>query len=106
MAGGVDVKRQLLSSVIGIHILQNHGDTKQGIAYFVDSLSEGEFNQDELDDIADRIDFSSNRLRSVFMEFTLGERSVEEEDDLDDDAGDCAFEIGEAVERGDRSSVI
>ena len=40
------------------------------------------------------------------MEFTLGERSVEEEDDLDDDAGDCAFEIGEAVERGDRSSVL
>ena len=30
-----------------------------------------------------------------------GERSVEDEDDLDDDAVDCAFEIGEAVERGD-----
>ena len=34
------------------------------------------------------------------MEFMRGERSVEDEDDLDDDAGECAFEIGEAVERG------
>ena len=34
------------------------------------------------------------------MEFMLGEGSVEDEDDLDDDAGECAFEIGEAVERG------
>ena len=82
-------------------ILQKHGDTKQGIAYFVDTLSEGEFNQDELDDIAERIDFTGNRLRSVFMEFMRGERSVDDEDDLDDDAGECAFEIGEAVERGD-----
>ena len=45
--------------------MQNHGDTKQGIANFVEALSEGEFNQDELDDIADRVDFSSNRLRFV-----------------------------------------
>ena len=34
------------------------------------------------------------------MEFMRGERSVEDEDDLDDDAGETAFEIGEAVERG------
>ena len=54
-----------------------------------------------MDDLADRIDFSNNRLRSVFMEFMRGERSVEDEDDLDDDAGDCAYEIGEAVEKGD-----
>ena len=66
----------------------------------MDALCEGQFNQDELDDIADRVDFSSNKLRSVFMEFMLGERSVE--DDLDDDdAADCAREIGEAVEKGD-----
>ena len=34
------------------------------------------------------------------MEFMRGERSVEDEDDLDEDAGESAFEIGEAVERG------
>ena len=48
-----------------VPILQNHGDTKQGIANFVETLSDGEFNQDELEDIADRVDFTSNRLRSV-----------------------------------------
>ena len=70
----------------------------------MDALCEGQFNQDELDDIADRVDFSSNKLRSVFMEFMLGDRSVEEDGlDDDDDAADCAREIGEAVERGDRT---
>ena len=42
----------------------------------MDALCEGRFNRDELDDIADRVDFSSNNLRSVFMEFMLGERWV------------------------------